>query len=200
MNRDGCYDVKKTEVHFVDGGLLDNSGALGAKAALSALKTALKSPDVPQNTSVRVMILRIYSSDQTPPGSQLARGRSISNEVDLRAPIQALWAARQTQSFAPLSELCTNVAHINAERSNDAAEQLAPIECNTIGPDSSLPEDRVLAKYWPHVSWLNAALDMSTDPRDGRYVPLGWLLGPSKDYVTAQAARVAQQIVPYLPR
>jgi hypothetical protein len=221
-DKDPCGGTKDTWVRYVDGGYLDNSGALGAQAALTALmdaanelKFGAKRPGpnaVPKgpfpNLDLQPIVLRIYSRPVMLDEQAQKRSHSARNLADIQVPADALTAARRVQGLSPVSELCQRIVKdlYSGEKDrycnqHEMCSVSAGNRCNAIRQtrasnrfDDEMP---IVTDYCDKgaVPWLNAELDISTDPTDAEhYVPLGWLLGPSKDYVERTSAAIAEKI------
>lgn len=196
-----CAHAEGTRLAYVDGAYADNTGAEAATHAVDALGVAARSLS---DRHVRVVVIHIFATASDPESKEEIQRAGEADRVldDLRVPIQAIGLVQYELGLAPLKQLCGRVVAINAGSGADAAQGDAL--CGGIGAAQSAGAGGAVAlvgRLWQPracLSWLNAALYVSPLSNHRDYVPLGWMLGPSKDYVAESSRDVARAIAGYL--
>lgn len=196
------------DVHFVDGGYFDNSGATAASYAVAALRAAALDLDAercdgqPRNCvsgRLRVIILHAFVREQ--PGNQPGE-QTDGFLAEIAAPLSALIGARKQSALAPSISLCRQIAE-GAESDREICAQLASWRCrqtenSPVDPCvPGLAGEIVRAGYDAsnrQLRWINAPLD-NVSPGDPNYLLLGWLMrSKSHDQIATANNQIVAQI------
>jgi hypothetical protein len=189
------FGKRFSRVRYVDGGYLDNSGALSASEAVAALQRAAKCPNADCAGVLDIVVLHIYARSLGDPRASSIKD-SESTLPELSAPLGAVTGARAVQGRTPVENLCRLimprsedskcrqlVEFREAERAPAKASSEEAARCEKpFAP--GYDEGIVLGARKVGLPWINAALDVEDKDMTAKdYVPLGWLLGGSRSYL-----------------
>ncbi len=209
-------DEADTLLRYVDGGYLDNSGALSASQAVNALER-VNAQRGGGRVPIEYVVIHIYT--QTIANQQALRSNDLLPE--LTGPLDAVLGARVLQGLGPIASLCRQVRALSGPPiEREAADDqmcdryarrrtvdLGAVEAVALQGSESAPSIGGVytllhaplaandgARAEPY--WIAAPLWTSPSAQSReRFVPLGWVLsGNSADYVVGQMQCVGAQI------
>lgn len=186
----------KRSVALVDGGYADNSGATAASFAVEALQRQAKKLGVAHK--LKIIVLHYHSraivGDRTNDGA---------NRVDILAelvvPVRAALAVQARRSAGPVENLCRTAAAgaANGEfcRAPTGRREIIDDTADSDGTFQAAPVRGDVG-----VTWISSPLDIAFSASDSRFVPLGWYLGGSGDYVAGEAQLRSENVCAALGR
>lgn len=169
-----CAPWRDTLIRYVDGGYLDNSGALSATEAVSALRRAAeRARSTGDAVQLDIIVLHIFA--RTIPTENEGPLKTSNNFMpELTGPLDAFFGARGMHGLTPVENLCRLIA----EESGVDEENCAELASYRRRPVDSVAQITTRACEDFNLSWFNMHLDVREDePSREDYVPLGWVLG-----------------------
>jgi hypothetical protein len=171
-------------IRYVDGGYLDNSGASTASDAIDAFKRACQ--DRHMAVCPPILVLNIHARDLK--GRNETPTRSVDILPEFTAPPSVWLKSASVLARAPNENLCRQVDEYNRTRGSDgitAQPKPSHISCSKLYSlhSASIDHANDIPTVWANdLNWVSAAIDVG--PRGSKtYVPLGWLLGKSEQWV-----------------
>ena len=173
-------------IRYVDGGYLDNSGASTASDAVDALQRVCR--DRQPRVCPPILVLNIHARDLI--GRHTAPTRSIDILPEFTAPPSVWLKSASVLARAPNENLCRQVDDYNRMLQTEGLwrQPRSPhTSCSKLyslhSEAGDHPDDATLS-WASELNWVSAAIDVG--PRGAsNYVPLGWLLGKSEQWVRA---------------
>jgi hypothetical protein len=195
-----------TTIRYVDGGYLDNSGALSASQAVAALESVRG--EIGRPVEIEYVVIHIFAQTLTSTG---LRTNDLLPEIT--APLDAVTGARSLQGLGPIVSLCRQIQGLAHERrlpsqSSEGApgsegalqscDDLTQQRTRRSAPTLDVAGEFVLSagRVGDAPFWIGAPL-MVSDGRevdDEYFVPLGWLLGGSGVNVERRSCEAADQV------
>ena len=174
-------------IRYVDGGYLDNSGASTASDAVDALQRVCR--DRQARVCPPILVLNIHARDLA--SRHTAPTRSVDILPEFTAPPSVWLKSASVLARAPNENLCRQVDDYNRSLRpdvvSDPTKKTPQNSCSKLyslhSAAGDRPDDATLS--WSNeLNWVSAAIDVG--PRGAsNYVPLGWLLGKSEQWVRA---------------
>ena len=191
---------------YVDGGYVDNSGAYSSVHALDELVAAARRLDAnceaERCVSDRLVpiVLHIYVRRVDNSAERNGQRAGTNWFEEFVNPLSAVLKVRSARGGDALENFCRTLAFFAAADPEKSCFRIEKNEQKIQESGSPILSPSFDGDGAREAVWIAAPVDVGNDPRTEDYVPLGWYLGDTNDYLRDQQEKGAGRVCEMLAR